>query len=795
MFGQIKVGNDPIALTGADGDTNEGFDFVITNSCRFNDNDTAYLHWTPGSAGNQKTWTFSAWVKRSTLDTRQTIFGAAILPGIGYFQYGLLGDDRFSANIETSAGGDRTRTTVTEYRDAGAWNHVVVAFDSTDPVGFNRCKIFMNGIKVDTTISTVHAFDTNGVFNAAVEHRIGRQSGSTNYFDGYLADVNFVDGAALGPEYFGEFNSHGLWRPVDTAGTISDFGLNGFRLEFKNSSDLGEDTAPLTGAHVSGNDFTSSGLAATDQMIDSPTGDTATGAGNACTWNPIGTPTIGSTYSDGNLSSTGNSIGSMAVMTGKWYFEIEVTGSGRYNFGMIEPEKGISSTTSASPAFSILFGTSASNTVIYKDGASDQTGANITPSGFVVGIEVNLDDGEAKFYVNGVQQLSNLTGITTGIHYAPFVEWATTANNTNLVIAEDDWNYTPSSSLYKSLSSAYITNPVINNCADHFETVLYSGNGVADRKITGLNFKPDLIWIKDRDTTNDHMLYDSVRGAHLSVSTNTQAAQVDDSGVSSFDSNGFTLGSLGDVNTDANRYVAWCWNAGLGDPVQNNNGTIQSLVKANPLAGFSILTYHGNSTANATVGHGLTQAPEFVWVKNTGTVESHMTDFVAANRRNYFFPASWAGTAVTRATDTVFRTHTASVLQWGSDPSCNTDYDYVAYAWHSVPGFSKIGYYTGNASASGPFIYTGFKPAFVMIKATAGSTQFVIRDNKRDLHNPSIQDSLPSATTAEPNNSGDVDFLANGFKLRGTGSTLNASSGQFFYIAFAEAPFKYNTTK
>lgn len=796
MFGYFNVGNNPVAATGGEETDNSGYNFIITNSCRFNDDDTAYFTRTPGTASNRRTWTFSAWVKRSKVSGRQTLFGSwDTVSNQGYLQYGLS-NDQLTINNEDSGGAGLTWSSLGDFRDPTGWHHLVWKYDTTQTAAHNRAALYIDGLLVDMSVSGNAALNGQGSYNGTWEHRIGRQVGSTNYFDGYMADVNFVDGQALGPEYFGEFNSHGLWIPVDTASTIADFGLNGFRLEFKNSAALGTDTAPLAGAHVSANTWTPSGIASTDQMIDSPTLSTLTDTGNYCTWNPIGTPTITSTYSDGNLVSNGNSAGTMAVRSGKYYFEINVTGSGQYNFGMIQPSLSVTGSSSLSPAFSIRFGTSASNTEIYKNGSAVQSGANITPSGFVVGIEVNLDDGEAKFYVNGTQQLATLTGITLGDYYTPYVEWHTATNLTTLVAREDDWSYSPSSSVYKSLNTANLPEPTINDTTLHFDTVLYTGNGVADRKIKGLKFKPDLVWIDDRDAANDHMIYDSIRGAHLSLSTNTNAGETNDSGLTSFNNDGFTIGTLADVNTDTNRYVAWCWNAGNLDPVQNNNGTIQSTVKANTAAGFAMIGYHGNSVAGATVGHGLSQTPEFVWVKNRGaTVESPMVDFVAANRRNYFFPAAWAGTAVTRSTDVVFRTHTASVLQWGADPSANTDYDYIAYCWHSVPGFSKIGYYTGNGSATGPFVYTGFKPAFVLFKATAGSTQFVIRDNKRDYYNESIQDALPSATTVEPNNSGDIDFLATGFKLKGTGTTLNATSGQFFYFAIAESPFKYTTVK
>jgi hypothetical protein len=285
--------------------------------------------------------------------------------------------------------------------------------------------------------------------------------------------------------------------------------------------------------------------------------------------------------------------------------------------------------------------------------------------------------------------------------------------------------------------------------------------------------QPDWLWFKNRDQNQSHAVFDSVRGATLRLSPNEYGGDsTENTNLDSFDTNGFTVDNEAIVNGNSDNMVAWGWKGG-GSASSNSNGSITSSVSANTTAGFSIVTYTG-SGSNATVGHGLGSV--------AGNTSAPATDVLALNETSATSDSNiyWNDTA---PTSSVFSLGTAGQVNDSSD-------NYVAYCLAEKQGYSKFGNYEGNGNANGPFVYTGFRPAWVMIKRTDSSADWHIQDNKRDTFN-AVDTSLFSNTydTDTTSSSYDTDFLSNGFKLRGTTTARNGSGNTYIYIAFAESPF------
>jgi len=329
----------------------------------------------------------------------------------------------------------------------------------------------------------------------------------------------------------------------------------------------------------------------------------------------------------------------------------------------------------------------------------------------------------------------------------------------------------------------------IDKPTDYFNTKLYTGNG-STNNITGVGFQPDWVWLKDRDNANSHKLYDGVRGAtKFLVSDTTEVEGTQSNGLTSFDSDGFTLGSYGGTNGSGGgsgpNFVSWNWLAS-NTTASNTDGSITSTVSANTTSGFSVVTWTGNGS-NATVGHGI-DTPKMIIVKCRST-DYHWPVYHHKNGNGNvqylnLTNASASGSGFWNST-----TPTSSVFSVGTDNAVNQSSEtYVAYCFAEKKGFSKFGSYTGNGSTDGTFVYTGFKPAFVIFKVTSTTASWVMNDNKRNTSNVVDKFLIPNLSNAESTLS-TVDFLSNGFKLRTTDSSWNQSGASYIYMAFAENPF------
>jgi hypothetical protein len=337
---------------------------------------------------------------------------------------------------------------------------------------------------------------------------------------------------------------------------------------------------------------------------------------------------------------------------------------------------------------------------------------------------------------------------------------------------------------------AYTT---INKPSLYFNTALYTGNG-STQTVTGVGFQPDFTWLKERSAAGNHKLADVIRGTTKYLSSNlTDAEDTTGSGIQSWNSDGFSLSNATDINDNGTTYASWNWKAnGVGSA--NTAGTISSTVSANTTAGFSIVSYTGNGSSSATVGHGLGVAPSMIILKARAGTNAANNWFIyhknlSSNNNLMFTTAAQAGTGT--FSSGVIATPTSSTIGFTAGSSVvnvnESGTTFVAYCFADVKGFSKFGSYTGNGSTDGTFVYTGFKPAMVIAKRTDSTGNWRIRDNKRSANNV-ITDVLYPNTTGSTITEDDHDFLSNGFKVRTTGPENNASGGTFIYMAFAESP-------
>jgi len=331
---------------------------------------------------------------------------------------------------------------------------------------------------------------------------------------------------------------------------------------------------------------------------------------------------------------------------------------------------------------------------------------------------------------------------------------------------------------------AYTT---INKSTDYFNTLLYTGNDGTGRSITGVGFQPDFVWVKDRSNSYDHGLFDAVRGATKALNSNDASAEdTISNSLTAFGSDGFTAGANTIINGNNNNYASWNWKAN-GTGSANTAGSINSTVSANTTSGFSIVKYTGTG-ANATVGHGLGVAPKMIHVKGLGNANNWLSG--GTNISSTWASSLHLNTIASIDTYAYWQNQipNANTFAIGSDGALNQNgIENIAYCFADVQGYSKFGSYTGNGNADGPFVYTGFKPSFVMIKLSTAADDWQIFDNKRNTFNIMDKYLRPNSPLTDITNAV-IDFTSNGFKLRSSAGSFNPSGATAIYMAFAEAP-------
>lgn len=797
----MSVINNNLLLTGDDGG------YQISRSVRLRSSASAYFNRTPASAGNRKTWTWSGWVKRGALGTTaKTMFSAGTngSSARGVIDFNDSNTLRFGFNDGSSW---YIAETTAVFRDPSAWYHVVVKCDLSNATQANRAALYVNGVQQAT--NAVSWPNADQVFNNTVFHGIGRNYGDgTYYFDGYLTDINFIDGQALDASSFGETNADtGVWQPIEYAGT---YGTNGFYLNF---SDPASTTTIGYDYSGNGNNWTSNNISVTagvtyDSMIDTPT-PVADERGNFAVLNPLAANVAG-TVRDGNLTLYQGSP-SHSYALSSITLDIPVYAEMLANTTYSDAALGLGiqkASTAVGGTQDIQFYSNVSSQ-LYLSGALQWYSTLFVTNDI---IQIAFDPSTGKVWLGRNNTWYNSSGGTTGDPSTGANPTATLTTGIPYVVVvnayqhvaymnfgQRPFSYTPPTG-FKALQTGNLPEPTIVDGSQYFDATIWSGDNTASRTITNTyGFAPDFVWTKTRNSANSHLLYDKLRGPSTSggsksLTTNGTNAEgtINDNStygyLSSFETNGFgvTKGSNDQyVNRSGNTYVAWQWKAN-GAGVSNTDGTITSTVSAGVTQGFSVVTYTGTGSA-ATVGHGLGVAPSMVIAKPRSQGDSWAVYFATLGVSKYLLLDTTA--AATTSTNFWNPISTSSFGVSAGGLNNRTGATHIAYCFAEVPGFSKFGSYTGNGSTDGPFVFCGFRPAFVMVKRTDAVSNWNMADNQRPSYNPEnemlLANSSSAALTSYP-----VDFTANGFKMRNTEGGYNTSGGTYIFMAMAESPFK-----
>jgi len=875
--------------------------YEVERSLRFNDNDTAYLNRTFGSGGNRKKWTFSAWIKRANLSDsagEMRIFGGNA--NASHIRWDTS-DTIYWDNASEGSGSVNSRLrTSQKFRDSGAWFHLVCALDTDEGTADNRMRMYMNGVEITdfgTRTNPSSGYSSNAI-NAASEHAIGyRTSGQGSAgmeFDGYMAEINFIDGQQYDPSYFGKTDAiTGQWNPKKYVG---GYGTTGFYLNFSDNSGttattLGKDSSG-NGNNFTPNNFSVSAGTGNDSLEDTPTN-------NFSTINPLaGYSTTFETPANGNLDfSLANSEFAFSTFeiptSGKWYAEVVFTtfASGRCGI-----------TNLATKNANKWHGIDHMGGAIRVD--DSQVQGSLSPTignNKIVGIKVDRDAGTIAFTVDGSDSgtavnISSMSSPENLVFAVGRNSSSGSAPAGSINFGQRAFSHLPTD--YKSLCSANLPDSTILDPTKHFGTLIYEGNS-STQVITDTNevdFTSDWVWVKRRDGSNSQLLFDSVRGVQKWLTSSQGTAEGTNAAfLTAFNNGGFTSGNNGDMNVTSRNYVAWNWNAGdtdgktytvtvvsdsgnkyrfdgfgtsavtldlaeggtyifnypsahpfrfsttadgthgggseyttgvtvisstsiqivvaasaptlyyycsshsgMGGAINTNStlgssnfdGAIQSVVKANTTAGFSIVLYSG-SGSNTTVGHGLGVAPSF-YVCKTRNGANYAEDWVIYHKSLGATKNLRLQTNVTSDTQSAMFNDTeptSSVFSLGTNNNVNgSGGTFVAYCLSEVAGYSKFGSFTGNGNSNGTFIFLGFSAALIIYKNADSAQDWLMVDPKR-IHDGTYLDYL-EPNTNDSEGAVALEILSNGFKLRESGTKFNGSGNTFIYLAFAESPFK-----
>ena len=742
---------------------------TIANSVIFNDADNAYVSKTFGTPTNNKKWTLSAWVKLGVLGTNRALISSNI-NGAEYFDLFFTTGNVLKAQNRISSSNDLLSSTSRTFEDTSKFYHFLIVYDSDNSTSADRYIVYVDGDRL--TVDDEAGSGVASAFNkSGVQHQVGISNtlGSSGVaglgyqFDGYMAEVNFVDGSALTPDTFGLTDtSTGRW--ISKALTGITYGNNGFRLQFGSSSNFGEDTSG------NNNDFSVINLVAGDQTTDSPTqlhatfdsgrngGDWTLSEGNL---KIVGTPSTGA----GRMCLTGMNVPN----SNKIYWEVEadaINDAPRY-IGLFKDNVSLTAGASTEDMRWIAIRNGGSADGKLWDGKVVSSQLTTFSAGNIIQF---ARDGE-KLWIGKNDTWLNSGNPSTGAN--PLLTNIDTNSNWKMGV----WSL---STGLGGASHTFIMNagqktfsytPPTGFSAWQQDNLPETAKGVSG-----------MVWTKNRDRSKSPTLYDSSRGRHLALFTSGNDAQTTyTDGLQKFLAGGQQIEDNDHENQSGDSFVSWNWVANGGTTASNGDGSITSTVQANTLAGFSIVRWTGDG-GQSTVGHGLSSTPKIVIQKDLDST-SDWWFYTTAIDGSYDYlklnsSVAKSDFSATAPTSTVFTSH-----GWGTTSM-------IGYCFHEISGYSKFSSYTGNGSTDGPFIYTGFKPSFIMFKRTNSATDWQIQDNKRDTFNPSQKVMTPNQTYTEFTNSlYSVDFLSNGFKIRNSTSPWNISGSTYFYMAFAEHPF------
>ena len=792
----------------------------VTRSLRFAQGDSPRLVRSASSIGTSTDphkITISMWFKIGDFanDTtgRKVLLNATNTSGNDYFWIEINGDNKLNVLVNNGSGSNQGQyITNRVFRDPTAWMHLCVAVDSELAAEADRCKIFINGVR-ETSFSTTNHWpeDWDNEFNEGTYDQYisgwNNNGSPALFFDGLIADVYNIDGAAIEPVgNFIEDTGYNSYKPK--AFNMSSYSGNSFHLKFEETG-VGTGSSTTVGADSSGQDnhFDSTNIVASDVMLDTPNK-------NYAVLNPL--IRNNGTLSEGNLkfeptsSNPATAVSTLGMSGGDGKFLCEWYYDGDINWPV-----GISDGGEEDYASYRGIGFWASG-AIYEAASATQTGLTAASSGDIVGVAVDLSGSNrsVQFYINGSTVGSAETIPSSWDHVfftaGNYVSGHTFIGNFgqdptfqgNHSTSESEFAYPITG--YGALTASAYADPTVK-AHENFNTITYSGGDDTD---TGVGFQPDITWIKQRDVVvRRHHIQDSLRTAGRSLFPNdTTSEEVTSSYVTSFDSDGFSLGTSSEVNGSGKKYVAWNWlsatSANSGNETHNSS------------SGWSIIKWTGDSSSYGSdsvqsVNHSLGVAPEMIIAKNRtkDSIENYFYgnyDWVVYHKDlssdNYVglnsssSETSHDGYLISSGSSSVSfgNDMTSSNLFMNADGSLGgyTADTYVAYLFASVAGVCKVGSYTGTGVADGAFVYTGFRPAFVMGKRK-GSGGWFLWDNKRGPENVINNTLYPNTTAVESGSGGIVDFTANGFKIRyGTGTDYNGSD-TIIYLAMAESPLKY----
>jgi hypothetical protein len=736
---------------------------------------------TLGTPTSGTTWTWSAWVKRGSFAATQGLqhgFSANNNGGGILFSSDALHVYDFPTSTNCSL------ITTALFRDASAWYHIVIQVDTTQPTPSNRVRVYVNGVQI-TIFSTATYPGINTVFRMVASGNsgsVGRYFDGTNYlFDGYLTDVNFIDGQALTPASFGAIDSStGVWAPRPYSGT---YGANGFYLKFGNTSSV---AALGTDNSGNGNTWTVNNVSLTagatyDSMIDVPVNyaDGGNGRGNYAVLNPL--RNVFGIISDAGLnyvvgSSANKVFGTIGISSGKWYWECSYTSFTSGSLGIATNDSPSTSHVGVDVfSWGYLNSGQKLNSNVFAS-----YGATYT-AGDIIGVAFDADLGSLTFYKNNASQGVAYSGLASNIYFPVFGDQDSVSSSTLWVnFGQRPFAYTPPAG-FRALNTNNLPTPSIVNGANFMAATTYTGNAAArslSNAVNSVSFQPDLVWIKSRTPgATNHALFDSTRGTTKYLSSNTTTGETTlAQSLTAFGADGFSLGTDTTlVNANANSYVAWQWRESV-------------------TAGLDVVTYTGTGVAR-TVAHNLGKKPSLIICKGRDTLVPWECYHSSLGATKYIL-LNTPGQANTDIVSWNNTEPTSSVFTVGTSSGTNKlNENTVAYCFAEIAGFSRFGSYTGNGLADGPFVFCGFRPRFVMIKRTDVSSVigwFVWDTSRKTANGLSGNYQLyPNSASVESNLGTDPDVLSNGFKLRGSYVDFNATGGTYIFAAFAEVPSKY----
>mgnify|MGYP003634233539 CR=1 FL=1 len=837
----MPVSSQWFAASGAD-----PFDTTLIGNSVWLDGSADYLTKTWGSAGNRTRWTLAWWFQLNAIATDMTFFSAN--DGTSDFYIRMDGTSNQNMTIVDNNASMNVNTTAMQ-RDT-AWYHCIISYDSNEGAEADRISIYINGVAMALTTAG-DAYPSSGgetYWNNNQANEIGRRSRTTSsYANAYMTQICFLDGQSiqnsdvavadfLDTQTFGDNGSQKIPKAdADIAALATTAAGNSFCLDFASSSALGNDISDEE------NDFTLSSIAAANQSTNTPSLAYPIMSTISFGEQPPASMalTLGNnlmTYSGGDTVSYGY-FSSQAILStdNPIYFEYYVKGgsvggtSGRLGAGLFEQifDQSVGGYYGAGGESAYFY-----RGALYDDGTDVISSDPFTTAavGEIQNMAYKPSTGEVWIGVEGTWRNGAAADSTTlnidspdhtitaskdyfigmGANRAADIGVINFGNNGTFSGNETaggeadgnghgDFMQAVPSGFY-ALNSANRVAPTYQGI-DYFNPVLYAGNGTAigsgGKAVTGTGFQPDLVWIKNRDAADSHGIYDAVRGTTKQIESDTTTAETTESeGLTAFGSDGFTVGNLDQVNTSSENFVAWQW-LGANGTSTNEVGTLTSTVSVAEADHFSIVSYTG-SGSNTTVGHGLGAAPEMVIIRELPGGDDWNVYHADAASSPGGGSLRLDSTVAFVADATLYNSTVPSstVISLGTSAETNqSSTAMIAYCFRSVAGVCKVGGYTGNGAADGPFIFTGFKPKYIIWKNADVARDWGIIDTATQTFNPGTLSSVLFANLNSADGDGtqgasgtayDIDILAGGFKIRVGDSGPNGSGNTILYMAMAD---------